>query len=152
MLCLEAKAKYDCHQTSRRGKRLVQSHAKTKPGRQKNSKRARIKHKNYKKMFIYVSQGHLGCPQFYGYPFHLLWPWLAVLDQRFGIWWKNCASYIVCQRKSFCLRIVKFWTDHYKTHTNRGKNRRLLARTARMKILVNHQPMELWNMTKKSCC
>jgi hypothetical protein len=57
----------------------------------------------------------------------------------------------MCQTKSFCLRMVKFRRDHDKTHTNRGKNRKLLAELAQVQLLVDHWNMELQNMAKKLC-
>ncbi len=95
------------------------------------------------------SQRHCGCPQFNGFFLHLLWPWFAgVFDQRLcGVWRKDYAPYFVCQTKSF-RRGWRIFLQIIIRNTNREKNRRSLAKTARMHLLVNHQHMELWNMTK----
>jgi hypothetical protein len=34
---------------------------------------------------------------------------------------KNCPAYILCQTKTFHLRMVKICAGHHKTHANKGE-------------------------------
>jgi hypothetical protein len=63
---------------------------------------------------------------------------------EYGNYSKLCRIY--CVPKKFSAEAGEILYSYHKRHTNRGKNRRLLAQIARMHLLVNHWHIELWNI------
>jgi hypothetical protein len=46
--------------------------------------------------------------------------------------------------------MMKFCTEHHKTHTDRGKKLQIASSNSKDTFVVNHRHVELWN-TMKNC-